>query len=188
MQLRLNDVTVNETPKFQCLKPMQLSHTISVRGDSVNDVLVIPLELDGVASCFPTFKPSQEDFDTCDRYELTYETPDYDPSSKTFQEHESSMMDSMGILKVPGDHHPRRRQVCSLKQDEMEIKLLTMKFSDTSAQLQDMSSVLDDSTLLPLLRQNANDSDDTLSAVSATMRDKGGVDAATLAKNWGIGI
>ena len=63
-----------------------------------------------------------------------------------------------------------------------------MKFSDTTAQLQDMSSVLDDRTLLPLLRQNVNDSDATLSAVYATMRDKGGVDAATLAKNWGIGI
>jgi hypothetical protein len=59
MQMRLHDVIVNETPKFLSLNPKNLSHSISVRGDNVNDVLVIPLELNGVVSCFPTFKPTQ---------------------------------------------------------------------------------------------------------------------------------
>jgi hypothetical protein len=58
--MRLHDVVVNETPKFQCLEPTELSHTISVRGDDVEEVLVIPLELNGDVSCFPTFKPSQK--------------------------------------------------------------------------------------------------------------------------------
>jgi hypothetical protein len=75
MQMRLHDVVVNEIPTFQCLKPTNLSHSISVRGDNVDSVLVIPLDLHGVVSCFPTFKPSQEEFETCDRYELTFETP-----------------------------------------------------------------------------------------------------------------
>jgi hypothetical protein len=43
MQMRLHDVIVNETPKFQYLTPTKLSHSISVRGDNVEDVLVIPL-------------------------------------------------------------------------------------------------------------------------------------------------
>jgi hypothetical protein len=43
MQMRLHDVVVNETPKFQCLKPTNISHSIIVRGDNVDDVLVIPL-------------------------------------------------------------------------------------------------------------------------------------------------
>jgi hypothetical protein len=60
MQMRLNDGVVNETLKFQSLETTSLSHTISVRGDEVDDVLVIPLDLFGVVSCFPTFKPSQE--------------------------------------------------------------------------------------------------------------------------------
>jgi hypothetical protein len=81
MQMRLYDVIVNETPKFQSLIPTKLSQSISVRGDNVEDVLVIPLELHGVVSCFPTFKPTQLEFETCDRYELTYESPEYDPSS-----------------------------------------------------------------------------------------------------------
>jgi hypothetical protein len=86
MQLRLHDIIVNETLKFQYLNPTNLSHSISVRGDNVDDVLVIPLELHGVVSCFPTFKPTQLEFETCDRYELTYESPEYDPSAKTFHD------------------------------------------------------------------------------------------------------
>jgi hypothetical protein len=76
MQLRLHDVVVNRTPKFQCLKPTNLSHSLIVRCDNVDEVFVIPLDLHGVVFCFPTFKPSQEEFETCDRYELMYETPE----------------------------------------------------------------------------------------------------------------
>jgi hypothetical protein len=82
MQMRLHDVVVNEIPKFQSLEPTDLSHTISVSGDGVDDVLIIPLDLNGVVYCFPTCKPTQEEFDTCDRYGLTYESPEYDPSDK----------------------------------------------------------------------------------------------------------
>jgi hypothetical protein len=74
VQIRLHNVVVNETQTFQCLKPTNLSHSISIRGDNVDGVLVITLDLHGVVSCFPTFKPSQEEFKTFDRYELTYET------------------------------------------------------------------------------------------------------------------
>jgi hypothetical protein len=84
MQMRLHDVIVNETPKFQSLNPTKLSKSISVRGNNVDDVLVIPLELHGVVACFPTFKPTQLEFETCDRYELTYESPEYDPYATTF--------------------------------------------------------------------------------------------------------
>jgi hypothetical protein len=148
MQMRLHDVIVNETPKFQSLNPIKLSHSIGVRGDNVEDVLLIPLELHGVVSCFPTFKPTQLKFETCDRYELTYESPEYDPSATTFHDQEAGIMDSWGNIKVSGDFHPKRRQVCSLRQKEEEIKHLISKYSDTSAKLQDLSAVLDDGTLL----------------------------------------
>jgi hypothetical protein len=148
MQMKLHDVVVNERPKFQCLKPTNLSRSISVRGDNVDDVLVIPLDLHGVVSCFPTFKPSQEEFETCDRYELKFETPEYDPYARTFHDQEAGMMDSWVNLKILGDLHPKRRQVCSLREKEVEIKLLTAKYSDTSSKLQDLSAVLDDGMCL----------------------------------------
>jgi hypothetical protein len=186
MKLRLHDVIVNETPNFQYLNPTNLSHSISVRCDNVEDVLVIPLELHVVVSCFPTFKPTQLEFETCDRYELTYESLEYDPSTTTFHEQEACMMDSLGNIKVSGDFHPKRRQVYALRQKEAEVKLLSSKYSDTSAKLQDLSSVLDDGTLLAELddiNTNLN-----ISLVKSEMRDKAGFDSATLANNWGIGL
>jgi hypothetical protein len=90
--MRLHDVIVNETPKFQSLNPTKLSHYISVRGGNVEDVLVIPLELHDVVSCFPTFKHTQLECEACDRYELNYESPDYDPYATTFHEQEASMI------------------------------------------------------------------------------------------------
>jgi hypothetical protein len=186
MQMRLHDVIVNETPKFQSLNPTNLSHSISMIGGNVDDVLVIPLELHGVVSCLPTFKSTQLEFETCDRYELIYESPEYDTSAKTFHGQEAGMMDSWGNHKISGDFHPKRRQVCSLRQTEAEVKLFSSKYSDTSAKLQDLSPVLDDGTLLAELDNITTNLN--LSLVKYEIRDKAGVDAATLAKNWGIGI
>jgi hypothetical protein len=188
MQLVLHDIIVNETPKFQPLNPKNLPISISVRGDNVYNVLVITLELHGVVLCFPNFKPTHLEFETCDRYELTYESPDYDPSSKTFHDQEAGMMNSWGNLKVSGDFHPERRQVCSLLQKEAEVKILSTKYSDTSAKLQDLSPVLDDGTLLTELDNSTTYTDLNVSFVKYEIRDKAGVDAATSTKNWGIGI
>jgi hypothetical protein len=188
MQLRLHDVILNETPKFQYLNITNLSHSISVRGDNLDDVLVIPLELHGVVSCFPTFKPTQQEFETCDRSELTYESPEYDPSAKNFLDQEAGMMDSWGNLKVPGDFHPKRRHIFFLRQEEVEIKLPSTKHSDTPAKLQYLSPVLDDGTLLDEFDNVKTSTDLNVSLVKYDMRDKAGVDASTLAKNWGIGI
>jgi hypothetical protein len=126
------------------------------------------------------------EFETCDRYELTYESPEYDPSATTFHDQEAGMMDSWGIIKVSGDCHPKRRQVCSLRQKEAEIKLISSKYSDTSAKLQELSAVIDDGTLLAEVDENNLNLN--ISLVKSEMREKAGVDAATLAKNWGIGI
>jgi hypothetical protein len=126
------------------------------------------------------------EFETCDRYELTFESPEYDSSATTFHDQEAGMMYSWGNIKVSGDCHPKRRQVCSLRQKEAEIKLISSKYSDTSAKLQDLSAVLDDGTLLAELddkKLNLN-----ISLVKHEMRDKAGIDAATFAKNLGIGI
>jgi hypothetical protein len=60
--------------------------------------------------------------------------------------------------------------------------------TDTSEKLQDLSAVLDHITLLEELKQNVNIADMNVSSIHATMRDKGDVDAVTLAKNFGIGI
>jgi hypothetical protein len=96
------------------------------------------------------------------------------------------MTDSWGNLKVIGDFHPKRRQVCSLLQKEAEIKLRSARYSDTSAKLQDLSPVLDDRTLLAELESVTTTTDLNMSLMKSEMRENAGVDAATLANNWGI--
>jgi hypothetical protein len=111
MKMRLNDVVVNETRKFQCANPTHISHTITVKGYNMNDEIIIPLDLRGVVSCFTMRKTTQEEFDTCDRYGLTCESPVYDPSGSLYAEQEAAMMDSRGQLKFADDKHPLQRQI-----------------------------------------------------------------------------
>jgi hypothetical protein len=94
----------------------------------------------------------------------------------------------MGKSQDFRDLHPKRCHVFSLHQNEFEIKQLTVKYSDTSVKLQDLSDVLDDRTLLAELNCHAYNTYLNVSSVNSTMGDKRGVDAATLANNWGIGI
>jgi hypothetical protein len=63
-----------------------------------------------------------------------------------------------------------------------------MSYSNTSAKLQDFSIVLDNNTLLAELKHNVSIDDVSVSSIHAAMRDKGGVDAATLDTNFGVGI
>jgi hypothetical protein len=48
--------------------------------------------------------------------------------------------------------------------------------------------VLDENTLLPELKKHVQIYDAIMAYVIATTMDKGGIDAETLANNWGIGI
>jgi hypothetical protein len=58
------------------------------------------------------------------------------------------MTDLWGNLKISRYLHHKRHQVCSLHQKEVEIKLFSAKYSDTSAKLHDLSAVLDYGNLL----------------------------------------
>jgi hypothetical protein len=98
------------------------------------------------------------------------------------------MMDCRGNLKLPGDTYPKQRQVYTLLHEELEIESMSASFSNTSSKLQDISVVLDYNTILPESKKCAQISDVSMDSMVATMRDKGCIDAANLANNWGIGI
>jgi hypothetical protein len=54
--------------------------------------------------------------------------------------------------------------------------------------LQPLSLTLDDSSLLQEMTSHVNISEVNMSSLTVDMRDGGGVDVATLAQNFGIGI
>ena len=78
MQIRMNDVELNDTPKFLTENPTSKTHAISGL-DQDGHKHIIPFTLHSVTSYIPTRKPSREEFDTCPRIELTCELPEWDP-------------------------------------------------------------------------------------------------------------
>jgi hypothetical protein len=98
----------------------------------------------------------------------------------SYAEQEAAMMDSRGQLKVAEDKHPLSRQICPVHMDET--------FSDTTIKLQALSFKLDYSSLLQEMTSHVHIYEVNMSSLTADMHDGGGVDVATLAKNFGIGI
>jgi hypothetical protein len=96
MQLRLNDVTLNERPKFLTTLPSDHDHAIKA------EELLIPLELHGVTSYFPGRKPTPKEYNTCTRIELTYPDPEWMPHDVQYSEEEARFVHSDGSAR-PGE-------------------------------------------------------------------------------------
>jgi hypothetical protein len=106
MQLRLNDVKVYDTPKFLTEQPTAYDHAIVASGSDNEDELLIPLSLDGVVSVFWTRKPTIQEYESCPHYELTADTPEYDPSDGSYAQQEQAMAAWVARLAQTGDGVP----------------------------------------------------------------------------------
>ena len=104
MQLRDNDLRVNDEPKYMVPNPTDSHHAINIPliGDNEDDSLLIPLSLKGVTSYFPTRKPTRHEYENSplsSRIDLTSESIEWDPTSEHFAAQEENMVDSEGKLK-----------------------------------------------------------------------------------------
>ena len=106
MQCRVNDVVVNDVPKFLSKNVTPETHAIVVDSVAPQDGssealrLVAPLSIMGVTSYLPVHRPSREEYDSGEipRFELTSATLTWDPSSTTYMEQEDSQLDVSGGL------------------------------------------------------------------------------------------
>jgi hypothetical protein len=169
MEMRLNDVVVNATPKFQCEVPTDLSHTVMVMGHH-EEVLIIPMFKKGVTSCFTMQKPTWDKLGNCDHFDVTYVSSENDPHCPSYASQEAAMTDANGLLRKVLDSHPRRRQVCSV---DRETSFMQTKYNDNDAKLQAIDKTLEAGTLLASLKKHVN-----ISEVNV-ITFKGGVDVAT---------
>ena len=102
MQLRDNDLKVNDEPKHLMSCPMEDHNAIVFPETAEREELRIPLTFHNVTSCFPTRKPSRAEWDACDDvqiFELTYESPEWLSQAERFKEQEEAMLTSAGLLK-----------------------------------------------------------------------------------------
>ncbi len=96
MQCRVNDVIVDETPKFLAIKPTDQTHALTVPDpDDPSKMLTLPLMLRGVTSLLHVRNVIADDFynDNIPRIDLTSETLTWDPSTTLYEEQENGMTD-----------------------------------------------------------------------------------------------
>lgn len=105
MQLQLNDVKVNDVPKFLTDQLTAYDHAI-VATDDNEDELLIPLSLEGVVSIFWTHKPMIQEYESCPHFELTSDTPEYDPTDLSYAQQEEAMSAWVARLAQTGDGAP----------------------------------------------------------------------------------
>jgi hypothetical protein len=177
MQVRMNDVTVNECPKFLCPAPTPESHAIVALDEHGNDI-VLPLMLNGVTSYLPCLSLTQDEWDLANhpRIVLTADHITWSPSATTFSEQEDAMTDHRGDI-FTGSHDPPPMII-------NEIMLSTCAFAA------DIHSDLNYGRAL------ASHEHVTLSEITNSQNKYGDikstrgkrVDGETLAKRWGIDL
>jgi hypothetical protein len=109
--MRLNDMVLNERPKFLTKHPPNEDHAI------VLEDLTIALDIHKVLSFFHGQTPSQEDYNECDRIELTYPFPEWSPNTELYDEEESKFIDDEGYARK----FKASRQALSIIHDDGEF-------------------------------------------------------------------
>ena len=99
MQCRVNEVVINDCPKFLSQTPDADTHAIVAQDpENVIDQITLPLSLQGVTSYLPVHTPTKEEWEThrYPRIDLTSDTLTWDPSCTRYEEQEEAMTDHRG--------------------------------------------------------------------------------------------
>jgi hypothetical protein len=96
MQCRVNDVIVDEMPKFLAPQPTDQTHALTLTDpDNPLQPVILPLDLRGVTSLLYMRNVTPDEYDSGQypRLHLTSETLTWDPQTTSFEEQECAMMD-----------------------------------------------------------------------------------------------
>ena len=150
-QMRMNDVELQECPKFMGHQTSDMLHTLRVRQDG--DELNMPLGLCGATSCFPTRKPTRSELARCQQFDLTLEEPGWDPQSTTHQEQEDLTVNARGTVHGTGDES-KRRCISSVRVTREQACGHANRNSQCSAVLTEINPNLHNDFLLNTLESN----------------------------------
>jgi hypothetical protein len=101
MQCCVNDVTVNNVPKFLTRFPTDNMHALTVQNpDNDSTTLTFPLHLQGATLYLPVCKPTAAKWETGDivRIDMMAENLDWDPIDPTYTSQEAAMTDYRGVV------------------------------------------------------------------------------------------
>ena len=101
MQCRVNDVIIDETPKFLASQPTDQTHALTVADPhDPSRTLTMPFSLRGVTSLLYVRNVTADDFYNTDtpRIDLTSESLTWDPTTTLYEEQEEGMLDYSGNI------------------------------------------------------------------------------------------
>ncbi len=128
MQCHVNDVTVNDLPKFLAAHPTDQTHALTIN-DPKNPLqpAILPLTLRGVMLLIDVRTMTFDEFNSQDypRLHLTSETLNWDPTTNLYEQQENAMMDYSGSIVCD---EAVRGQVPTLIVNELQ--LLTTDMAD----------------------------------------------------------
>jgi hypothetical protein len=178
-QMRLNEVMVNDIPKCLTDSPTEQTHAIIVTDLETNYELLIPLSIQGVTSTFPTRKPTQQEYDECIHFDLTYDSPEYEPTDTCYERMERQSTQTIDRLQATGDRD-QTRHLHSVTRSLSMARVANDIESDS--QLLDISHIFNDHSLAYEIKRSIN-----VASVNIKER-RNGIDAQMLARNFGIGL
>jgi hypothetical protein len=101
MQCRVNDVIVNDLPKFLAANPTDQTHAFALTNpDNPFQPAILPLILRGVTLLLNVRSTTIEEFNSHDhlRLHMTSETLTWDPTTDLYEKQENAMMDYSGNI------------------------------------------------------------------------------------------
>jgi hypothetical protein len=128
MQFRVNEVTVNNLPKFLMANPTDQTHALTLNDpNNPLQLVILPLTLRGVTSLLNVRTATINEFNSQDysQLHLTSETLTWDPMTNLYEQQENSMMAYLGNIVSDA---AVRGQVPTLIVNELQ--LLTTDMAD----------------------------------------------------------
>ncbi len=101
MQCCVNDLTVNDLPKFLAADPTDQTHALTLTDpDNPLQLVILPLTLRGVTSVLNVRSMTTDEFNSHDhlRLHLTSEILTWDPTIDLYEKQENAMMDYSGNI------------------------------------------------------------------------------------------
>ena len=95
--MREAGIAVNDVPKIHIPSPSKHDHAITLDDPQ----LVIPLQLRGIFSGFPSRMPTMDEIETLCPILLTPDSDQWNPHLVHFAEHEASFLDWEGNVQQP---------------------------------------------------------------------------------------
>jgi hypothetical protein len=176
MQCQVNDVIVDNMPKFLTSGPTDHMHALTIKDpDHPAQTVILPLALQGVTLLLNMRAPTLDKLnsDTFKRLHLTSESLTWDPTTTLYEEQEAAMIDYSGHVVMT---------MCPLR-GHVNNLVINLHSSLTT----DQADVTDDNNLYQVLASHVQ-----ISSIEASLnghiclRKIAPIDPETLAAHWMI--